>query len=219
MSLVDADYKFIWVDIGAKGSASYAQIWNDCELKDAIKTGTIRFPDADPLPGNDDEHTMPYFIIGDDAFALHKWLMKPFYSNFMEHDECIFNYRLSRARRRVENAFGILANRFWAQLSTLGQEPETVKVIVMVCVCLHNLLRMRYPSAQNDVVDREDANHNVIPGAWTICSFILTTGMGLSLRTYCIFGPIFSSKGLFSSKLFVKMAQQDPGSKSRGPAV
>jgi len=27
-------------------------------------------------------------------------------------------------------------------------------------------MRLRYPTAQNDVLNREDANHNVIPGAW-----------------------------------------------------
>jgi len=92
MGLVDADYKFIWVDIGAQGSASDAQIWNECELKDAIKAGTIRFPDADPLPGDDNEHTMPYFVIGDDAFALRTWLMKSFSRCPMEHDERISKY-------------------------------------------------------------------------------------------------------------------------------
>ena len=109
---------------------------------------------------------MPDGITGDDAFALRTWLMKPFSRRCMAHDERVFNYRLSRARRIVENAFGILANRFRALLTTLAQEPETVKVMVLACVCLHNLMRLRYPTAQNDVLDREDANHNVIPGAW-----------------------------------------------------
>ena len=54
----------------------------------------------------------------------------------MEQDERIFNYRLSRAR-------------FWCLLSTLCQEPETVKGIVLACICLHNLMRLRYPTAQN----------------------------------------------------------------------
>ena len=166
MGLVDADYKFVWVDIGAQGSASDAQVWNDSELKEAIDAETIGFPAADPLPGDDDEHTMPYFIIGDDAFALRTWLMKPFSRRCMQHDERIFNYRLSRARRIVENAFGILANRFRCLLTTLPQEPETVKIIVMSCVCLHNIMRDRYPRGQNDVVDREDVNHDLIPGAW-----------------------------------------------------
>ncbi|XP_054757229.2 uncharacterized protein LOC129263342 [Lytechinus pictus] len=33
MALVDADYRFIWVDIGGMGSASDAQIYNASELR------------------------------------------------------------------------------------------------------------------------------------------------------------------------------------------
>ena len=84
----------------------------------------------------------------------------------MAQDEHIFNYRLSRARRIVENAFGILANRFRCLFSSLAQDPEMVKTMVLACVCLHNLMRVKYPTAQNDVIDHEDAYHQVIPGAW-----------------------------------------------------
>ena len=63
--------------------------------------------------------------------------MKP-----LEQDERVFNYRLSRARRCVENAFGILANCWGCLLTTLLQEePQTVEIIVNACITLHNMLR------------------------------------------------------------------------------
>lgn len=34
------------------------------------------------------------------------------------------------------------------------------------CVCLHNIMRMRYPGDQNLLLDQEDERHQVIPGAW-----------------------------------------------------
>ena len=163
-ALVDADYKFIWADIGTNGSASDAQIFNDCQLKQAIDSGVIGFPPAEPLPA--DNVDVPYFLIGDDAFALRTWLMKPFSLMHMTLEQRIFNYRLSRARRIVENAFGILANRFGCLLTTLKQPPDTVDSIVQACLCLHNFMRMRYPGLQNAVLDKDDEDHNVIPGAW-----------------------------------------------------
>lgn len=164
LALVDADYKFIWVDVGANGSSSDAQVFNNSDLKKAIEDGTTGFPAADPFPG--DDRPMPYFIIGDDAFALRTWLMKPFSKRNMSDEERIFNYRLSRGRRIVENGFGIVGNRFQCLLTTLRQEPKTVESIVLACVCLHNLMRMRYPALQNAVLDQEDNQHQVVPGAW-----------------------------------------------------
>ncbi|KAK3082861.1 hypothetical protein FSP39_007396 [Pinctada imbricata] len=84
----------------------------------------------------------------------------------MTVEERIFNYRISRGRRIAENAFGILANRFQVLLTTMQQDPETIRLIVQTCVCLHNLMQIRYPGLQNAVLDQEDDNHQVINGAW-----------------------------------------------------
>ena len=92
--------------------------------------------------------------------------MKPFAHRNMTLEEHIFNYRLSRARRIVENAFGILAHRWRCLLTTMQQQPETVKVIVSACLCLHNVMRVRYPGLQKQDIDREGTDHPVIPGAW-----------------------------------------------------
>ncbi len=119
LALVDADYKFLWVDVRQHGSSSDAQIFNQCELKEAIEDRMIGFSPTDPLP--DDDRLMPYFIIGDNAFALKTWLMKPFSKHNMSDEQRIFNYKLSHARRIVENAFGILANHFQCLLSPLRQ--------------------------------------------------------------------------------------------------
>ena len=74
MALVDADYKFTWVEVGSNGSAGDAQVFNEGELKEAVEAGIMNIPDADPMPNDDKD--MPYFIIGDDAFALKTWFMK-----------------------------------------------------------------------------------------------------------------------------------------------
>ena len=165
LALVDADYKFIWVDIGGKGAASDAQIYNASELKEVVDDASIGFPPPEFLPG-DNQDPCPFFFVADDAFALDESMMKPFSQRKMTDEERIYNYRLSRSRRIVENAFGILANRFQILLTTMNHHPSTVRLIVQTCIILHNLMRTRYPGLQNAAVDREDDQHNVIPGAW-----------------------------------------------------
>ena len=41
LALVDADYKFLWVNVGASGSSSDAQIFNRSKLKRRIENGTV----------------------------------------------------------------------------------------------------------------------------------------------------------------------------------
>ena len=77
MALVDVhQYKFLWIDCEGVGSMSDAQIFNESELKTCLVGGSIGFPDLTNLP-NDDQPT-PYFIIGDDAFGLRTFPMKPY---------------------------------------------------------------------------------------------------------------------------------------------
>ena len=127
---------------GRNGCCSDAQIFNDCQLKQSLVDGTVGFPDADLLPG--DDRDMPYFIVAVDAFALRPWLMKPFSCRNLNNQQHIFNYRLSRARRVVESVFRILANCFRCLLTTMAKEPQTVTSVVFVCVTLHNIIRTHY---------------------------------------------------------------------------
>jgi len=51
---------------------------------------------------------MPFVILGDEAYPLKTYLMKPFARKDLLCKEHVFNCKLSRARRCVECAFGIL---------------------------------------------------------------------------------------------------------------
>jgi len=84
---------------------------------------------------------MPYVMVGDEAFPLHRHLLRPFTGNGCSQDEQAFNYRLSRARRIVENAFGILAVRWRVFYSRIAVGPEVVQEIVKATCCLHNMLQ------------------------------------------------------------------------------
>ena len=126
---------------------------------------SIGFPPPEVLP-HDVHDKVPFFLVGDDAFALQHYMMKPFSRRGMDMDERIFNYHLSRCRRISENAFGIMANRWQITLNIMAHEPKTCRMLVTVCIILHNYIRVNFPHLQNHVADAEDANHNIIPGEW-----------------------------------------------------
>ncbi|MCP3679004.1 MAG: transposase family protein, partial [Gammaproteobacteria bacterium] len=164
-AMVSSDYKFVWADTSAKGSNSDAQVYNASELKQGLENDDIQgWPRPDPLPN--DTKDVPYFIIGDDAFALRTYLMKPFGHRNMSKEERIYNYRLSRARRVVENAFGILANRFQVILTTMQHNAETVELIVRTCLVLHNFMRTQFPVLQNCYLDHPGPDGTTRPGQW-----------------------------------------------------
>ena len=49
MALVDAEYRFRWVDVGTEGSCSDAQIFSHSQLREKIEDGSIGFPQAEPI--------------------------------------------------------------------------------------------------------------------------------------------------------------------------
>ena len=112
LGVVDADYKFIYADVGAVGSQSDAGVFAQTHLYNLIDHMEINLPEAECLPNDPDGMPVDYFIAGDEAFALKTWMQKPYPDRGLTVEERIFNYRLSRGRRVVENAFGILAARY-----------------------------------------------------------------------------------------------------------
>lgn len=109
-------------------------------------------------------------IVGDNAFPLKEYLLKPFPDTRLTLKQKIFNYRLSRARRVVENAFGIVANKFRIFEKPIAFSPEKVVLIVKACCTLHNWLRLnrnihdRHYEQSTDIETLD--NDSIIEGSW-----------------------------------------------------
>ncbi|XP_060771613.1 uncharacterized protein LOC132882527 [Neoarius graeffei] len=131
MAVVDASYRFVYACAGTQGRVSDAGVFAHLDLREAMDTGTLNFPPTDTLPGTD--AVMPYVLVGDEAYPLRPDLIKPYPFWNLNTNQRIYNYRLSRARRVVENAFGILANRFRVFRTTICLEPDKVVKIVFAC--------------------------------------------------------------------------------------
>lgn len=164
LALVDADYKFISIDVGTNGRVSDGGVYRESNLGRAINANTLNIPPPKPLPHRDTP--VPFVIVADDAFSLSEHLMKPYPLRGLSREQRIHNYRLSRARRISENAFGILANRFRVLLKSIQLSPQKVQTITLAACALHNYLRSTTSSyIANNCIDREE-NGILIPGSW-----------------------------------------------------
>ena len=140
LALVDANYKFIAVDVGSYGKNSDGGIFSHSHLGQRFENGTTNLPEPKCLPGTNDK--MPFVMVGDEAFPLKNYLLRPYPGSQVEKEEAkaTFNYRLSRARRVVENAFGILAQRFRVYRRVLKSQPKYADKIILSTCILHNFL-------------------------------------------------------------------------------
>ncbi|XP_018314018.1 uncharacterized protein, partial [Mycetomoellerius zeteki] len=84
---------------------------------------------------------LPYCLVGDEAFPLKLYLLRPYPGRGLTPEKEVFNYRLSRVRRLIENTFGILVSQWRIYRKPIIANPETVVQIVKATVCLHNWLR------------------------------------------------------------------------------
>ena len=111
MAVCNARYEFTMVDIGDSGRQSDGSVYNNSQLGYAIENNTLNIPDAESI-GKNPDNILPYVFVADDAFGLKRHMMKPYPNQNIPLDQRIFNYRLSRARRIIENTFGIATTRF-----------------------------------------------------------------------------------------------------------
>lgn len=139
MALVDGNYNLMYAHVGTPRRASDGGVFVDTSLYRPLECGEL-LPKPVPLPVSD--VPMPFVIVADDAFPLTNYIMKPFPHRLQKGTpERSFNYRLSRARRIVENAFGVMASVFRVFRRSIQLTPENTTTVVLACVHLHNFHR------------------------------------------------------------------------------
>lgn len=131
LGLVDAHYRFIIVDVGAYGRNSDGGIYQESLMGKMFENCQLNVPPNKLLSQNTEP--LPYTIVADAAFPLKTYLLKPYSKVKLVNNDAnkIFNYRLSRARRTVENAFGILRARFRVFQGPLQVQPNMADKIVL----------------------------------------------------------------------------------------
>jgi len=134
--VVDANYRFLDVCIGWPGSVHDARVLAQSTLYDNIEHNHI-------LPNNTITVSgvrIPLYLIGDSAYPLKLWLMKPFAHNTdLTSDQRNYNYRMCRARITVEIAFGRLKGRWCRLMKRNDMNVENIPHVITAACILHNI--------------------------------------------------------------------------------
>lgn len=164
MCVSDANRRILMLDVGSMGRFSDGGIFARSVFGKLLIENKLHLPSPSPLHSTGEP--VPFVFIGDEAFPLLKNLMRPYPGNQLNTRKRGYNYRLSRARRIVENAFGVLSKRWRVYRRPFECKVETVDKVVKATCVLHNLLinddigfliRNRQPESNNQLLQLEPA--------------------------------------------------------------
>ncbi|CAK1592419.1 unnamed protein product [Parnassius mnemosyne] len=156
MAIVDAQYKFILCDFGTNGRISDGGVLRYTVFFEKHQDSKLNIPAAELVKNGN--RSLPYVFVVDDAFPLRTDMIKPFrQADLNTYEKKKYNYRVSRARRIVENAFGILASRFRILHTEINIEPKNIDSVKMACCALHNYLTETNQASYSppEILDRD----------------------------------------------------------------
>lgn len=112
-------------------------------------------------------NNLNFVFLGDEAFALHEHVLKPYAQRELTHEKRVFNYRLSRARNCVENTFGLISSRFRLLQRAINLTPENASYAVLAICAIHIFLRKRGGSYITPTMfDKLDDTNILKNGKW-----------------------------------------------------
>ena len=140
MAVCDYNYCFTLLNIGDYGRQSDGGVFSNSMFGRAIKSDSLSLPGAEII--DDLGLPIPYFFVADQAFQLTTYMLGPYPGTYLPLNQRIFNYCLSRARRVIENTFGILATKFGVFQRPFVAKPDKVTKITQAACALHNYLKI-----------------------------------------------------------------------------
>ena len=175
LAMCDHNYKFIYVDIGSTGREGDCSVFKQSNLFQSLEDSSLNIPPPCVVSGSEVE--LPHVIIGDEAFPMRPYLMRPYPGrgrHILPYSQKVYNYRLSRARRMIENAFGILVARWRIFRAPMNADIENCELYIKAAFVLHNYLRNHIYEKDStprlyiphDFVDSDNLDGSVAPGSW-----------------------------------------------------
>lgn len=141
MCVCGPNRKFYYVSARWPGSVNDARVLRNSSLAQRFENGWRPFPNA--------------ILLGDSAYPLKEWIIPPILNpNGLAEER--FNRAHKSTRRLIENAFGILKERF-SCLHGLRVQPDYACQIFKACCILHNICSDEEGFNAPDQVDNEVA--------------------------------------------------------------
>ena len=147
---MDHEYKFLDVCVGWPGSVHDARKLGNSKSYAKCESGSF-LPNWPTICNS----TVPLVMLGDPAYPLKTWLMKPFSDTGLTQRQRKFNYRLSRAYVVVECAFGRLKGRWRSLLKRNDSKMTNIPTLVTACCVLHNRFKLNGDACEEDWVVRD----------------------------------------------------------------
>ena len=88
--LANARYRFIAIDVGAYEKQSDGGIFRNNSLYQLLSSNNFNMPNSKKLPLSDVE--LPFMILGDEAYPLRSYLMRPYPRRQLTESRRVFNY-------------------------------------------------------------------------------------------------------------------------------
>lgn len=137
-AVADARKRFLTIEVGGRGKQSDGGTFNASSLNRLLERGAFNIPEPRTLPNSN--ITAPYVIIADEAYPLKEYIMRPYPQRTLNQERENFNNRLSRARKTVECAFGILCNKWRVLLKSIETDVKHARLIIKTACLLHNIV-------------------------------------------------------------------------------
>jgi hypothetical protein len=157
-ALVSCDYTFMDIYIGWPGSVHDARVLTNSKLFQEAEAGSLLPNTTRDINGIN----IPLLILGDPAYPILPWLMKPYSDNGrLTAKQFRFNYRLSRARMVVECAFGRLKGRLRSLLKCNDTDIKFLPTYIAACCVLHNICEIHKDTFNDEWITQQNDENSV----------------------------------------------------------
>lgn len=145
MAACDADGLFTMIETRYACSGNEGGAFQNLSLTHWLERDGLNLPQSSPLPHDETSQEVPYFFIGNNAFPLKRYLLRPFPNEHkIDNKKIIYNYRFSRGTKTMERSFDMMAQKFQVLLTPVRCfSYQTVASISKAACILHNFVGVK----------------------------------------------------------------------------